>query len=50
VEAIVQCTSIGVAMLIIGRVISGLCIGLTSSLVPIYQSEIAPPKIRGRVV
>ncbi|KAK9359307.1 general substrate transporter [Lipomyces starkeyi] len=50
VGAIVQCTSIGVAMLIVGRVISGLCIGLTSSLVPIYQCEIAPPKIRGRVV
>ncbi|KAK9343557.1 hypothetical protein V1522DRAFT_438086 [Lipomyces starkeyi] len=29
---------------------AGLCIGLTSSLVPIYQSEIAPRKIRGRIV
>ncbi|KAK9312486.1 hypothetical protein V1524DRAFT_479184 [Lipomyces starkeyi] len=29
---------------------TGLCIGLTSSLVPIYQSEIAPRKIRGRIV
>lgn len=37
-------------MLVIGRVVSGLCVGLTSSVVPIYQSEIAPRKIRGRVV
>ncbi|KAK9350342.1 general substrate transporter [Lipomyces doorenjongii] len=37
-------------MLIAGRTIAGLCVGLTSALVPIYQSEIAPRKIRGRIV
>lgn len=37
-------------MLVIGRIISGLCIGLTSSVIPIYQSEIAPPAIRGRII
>ncbi|KAK9236971.1 general substrate transporter [Lipomyces kononenkoae] len=46
----VQASSTSVGMLIGGRIISGLCIGITSSLVPIYQSEIAPRKIRGRVV
>ncbi|KAK9428329.1 general substrate transporter [Lipomyces doorenjongii] len=45
-----QAASTGVPMLIIGRIISGVCIGLTSALVPIYQSEIAPRKIRGRAV
>ncbi|KAK9461429.1 general substrate transporter [Lipomyces oligophaga] len=45
-----QASSNGVPLLIVGRVISGLCIGITSALVPIYQSEIAPRKIRGRVV
>ncbi|KAK9384134.1 general substrate transporter, partial [Lipomyces mesembrius] len=50
IGAIVQSTSNGVAMLISGRLISGLCIGITSSLVPIYLSEIAPRKIRGRLV
>ncbi|KAK9251265.1 hypothetical protein V1507DRAFT_465075 [Lipomyces tetrasporus] len=45
-----QSSSTGVPMLIIGRIVSGLCIGLTSSLVPIYQCEIAGRKIRGRVV
>ncbi|KAK4112932.1 MFS sugar transporter-like protein [Canariomyces notabilis] len=39
-----------IPMLCIGRVICGLCVGIASSVVPIYQSEIAPKEIRGRVV
>ncbi|KAK9448218.1 general substrate transporter [Limtongia smithiae] len=50
IGSIIQASSNGVPMLICGRVISGLCVGLTSSVVPIYQSEIAPRKFRGRVV
>ncbi|KAK9311671.1 general substrate transporter [Lipomyces starkeyi] len=50
IGAALQSASNGVGMLISGRAISGICIGLTSSLVPIYQSEIAPRNIRGRVV
>ncbi|KAJ4303900.1 high affinity glucose transporter [Collariella sp. IMI 366227] len=30
--------------------VCGLCIGIASSIVPVYQSEIAPKEIRGRVV
>ncbi|KAK9375206.1 general substrate transporter [Lipomyces chichibuensis] len=45
-----QSASNGVPMLIVGRVIAGLGIGMTSTLVPVYQSEIAPRKIRGRIV
>ncbi|KAK9366203.1 general substrate transporter [Lipomyces kononenkoae] len=30
--------------------IGGLCIGLTSAIVPIYQSEIAPRKFRGGII
>lgn len=37
-------------MLIVGRSISGICIGITSAIVPVYQSEIAPKEIRGRIV
>ncbi|KAK9371742.1 general substrate transporter [Lipomyces chichibuensis] len=37
-------------MLVIGRIVAGICIGITSVLVPIYQSEIVPRKIRGRRV
>ncbi|KAK9376450.1 general substrate transporter [Lipomyces chichibuensis] len=46
----VQSASNGVVMLVIGLALAGLCVGLTSSLVPIYQSEIVPRKIRGRIV
>ncbi|KFZ22844.1 hypothetical protein V502_02677, partial [Pseudogymnoascus sp. VKM F-4520 (FW-2644)] len=37
-------------MLVVGRAVSGLCIGIASTVVPVYQSEIAPKEIRGRVV
>ena len=37
-------------MLVVGRIISGLCVGLASAVVPIYQSEITAPHIRGRMV
>lgn len=37
-------------MLVVGRIISGLCVGLASAIVPVYQSEITPPAIRGRLV
>ncbi|KAK9233809.1 major facilitator superfamily domain-containing protein [Lipomyces kononenkoae] len=50
IGTIIQSTSNDVAILIAGRAIAGLCIGLTSALIPIYQSEIAPHKIRGRIV
>ncbi|KAK9241700.1 general substrate transporter [Lipomyces tetrasporus] len=50
IGASLQAASNGVAMLILGRIVSGFCIGVTSALVPIYQAEIAPRKIRGRIV
>ncbi|KAK9482911.1 general substrate transporter [Lipomyces starkeyi] len=50
IGATIQSASNGVAMLIAGRAIAGLCVGLTSALVPIYQTEIAPRKFRGRSV
>ena len=37
-------------MLVVGRVISGMSVGLASAVVPIYQSEITAPAIRGRIV
>jgi len=46
----IQAASQNVGMLIAGRIIAGICVGITSSLVPVYQSEIAPKEIRGRIV
>ncbi len=37
-------------MLVVGRIISGLSVGLASAVVPIYQAEITAPAIRGRMV
>ncbi|QSO49988.1 sugar porter family MFS transporter [Alicyclobacillus mengziensis] len=40
----------GVAALVIGRFLGGIGIGLASLLSPLYIAEIAPPRIRGRLV
>ncbi|KAK4100582.1 MFS sugar transporter-like protein [Parathielavia hyrcaniae] len=48
--SILMAAAQNIAMLCVGRVICGLCVGIASSIVPVYQSEIAPKEIRGRVV
>ncbi|KAI9255523.1 general substrate transporter [Sporodiniella umbellata] len=48
--SILQAASNGVPMLCVGRVLNGLSVGVTSMVVPLYQSEIAPKNIRGRIV
>ncbi|CEG65537.1 hypothetical protein RMATCC62417_02306 [Rhizopus microsporus] len=50
IGSILQAASNGVAMLCAGRVINGLSVGITSMVVPLYQSEISPKEIRGRIV
>ena len=50
VGAILQAASNGVPLLCVGRVVGGFAIGICSAIVPVYQSEIAPKEIRGRVV
>ncbi|KAI1387353.1 general substrate transporter [Hypoxylon trugodes] len=46
----IQCAAQNIGMLCTGRVIAGLCVGIASSIVPVYLSEVAPKEIRGRVV
>ncbi|KAF9280588.1 hypothetical protein BGZ68_007133 [Mortierella alpina] len=50
VGSIIQCASVNVGMLIVGRIVNGVAVGLASMIVPVYQSEIAPKNIRGRIV
>jgi sugar porter (SP) family MFS transporter len=50
IGSILQTAANGVALLCVGRVIAGICVGICSSIVPVYQAEIAPKEIRGRVV
>jgi len=37
-------------MLVVGRVIGGIAVGLESATVPMYQAEITAPAIRGRII
>jgi MFS family permease len=37
-------------MLVAGRFINGLSVGILSAQVPVYITEIAPPSKRGRLV
>ncbi|KAJ1945958.1 hypothetical protein FBU59_002161 [Linderina macrospora] len=48
--AVIQCASQNRGMLITGRFIAGLGVGTLSMVVPVYQSEVAPASIRGRLV
>jgi len=45
--AILCAAAVSIAMLVIGRVIVGLGIGLACTTVPVYISEVAPPEARG---
>jgi sugar porter (SP) family MFS transporter len=40
----------GVAMMVVGRIICGFGLAVVSTSVPLYQSEVAPAKHRGRYV
>ena len=50
IGSIIQLSAQNVAHLIAGRVINGLCVGITSSQVCVYLAELAPGRIRGRIV
>lgn len=44
------CASQNIGMLIAGRIINGLCVGIESAQVPVYIAEISPPSKRGRFI
>lgn len=50
IGSIIVCASQNIGMLIVGRFINGLAVGICSAQVPVYVSELAPPSKRGRVV
>ncbi|CAG8476500.1 15646_t:CDS:10 [Rhizophagus irregularis] len=49
VGGILQASSTTFAQMYTGRVIAGLAVGELSMIVPLYQSEISPKEIRGRL-
>ena len=44
-----QAFTSGLGSMIVGRTISGLGVGMLSTIVPVYQSEISPPHNRGKL-
>ncbi|MCJ1236577.1 hypothetical protein MMC14_004558 [Varicellaria rhodocarpa] len=46
----VQVACNGFEMLIAGRIINGICVGITSSQVPVYLAEIAKKEKRGSII
>lgn len=50
IGSILVCASQNIGMLIVGRFINGLSVGICSAQVPVYVSELAMPSKRGRVV
>ncbi|KAL2133848.1 hypothetical protein VTI74DRAFT_1571 [Chaetomium olivicolor] len=50
VGAILQIVAWHLPQMIIGRVINGFGMGLTSSTCPVYQAECSPPSVRGKLV
>ncbi|KAF8965884.1 hypothetical protein BDZ97DRAFT_1658260 [Flammula alnicola] len=47
IGGVFQTFAVGFRTMVLGRFISGLGVGLLSTIVPIYQSEISPPNHRG---
>ena len=48
--AIIQAITPGVEILVLGRLITGFGIGFASVIAPLYAAEMAPQRIRGRIV
>lgn len=44
-----QTFATGMPMMLLGRVIAGIGVGMLSTIVPVYQSEISPPHNRGKL-
>jgi len=44
-----MCDAAHIAMLVIGRILLGVCVGLITGTAPVYASEIAKAEERGRI-
>lgn len=50
IGAVLQVTAWHLPQMIIGRIINGFGMGLTSSTCPVYQAECSKPRVRGKLV
>lgn len=44
-----QASANGMPMMMLGRIVAGFGVGMLSTIVPVYQSEISPPHNRGKL-
>lgn len=44
-----QTVTTGIPMMLVGRITAGFGVGMLSTIVPVYQSEISPPHNRGKL-
>ncbi|KAK9387133.1 hypothetical protein V1515DRAFT_586582 [Lipomyces mesembrius] len=49
IGGIIQASSVKIGMLIAGRIIGGFAVGVMNMVIPVYNSEIAPPGKRGLI-
>ncbi|EPE08408.1 general substrate transporter [Ophiostoma piceae UAMH 11346] len=49
-SAILQAASVHIVMLLVGRFFNGIGTAMMCVIVPLYQSEVSPPSVRGRLV
>lgn len=45
----IMCGAVHIGMLVVGRILLGVCVGLVTSTAPVYASEIATAEERGRI-
>lgn len=50
VGSVIQTAAVDYAMLVVGRLIAGVALGMLSMVAPLYMSEISPPEIRGTLL
>ncbi|AOA61207.1 Plasma membrane low glucose sensor [Komagataella phaffii CBS 7435] len=50
IGTIIQTVAYNIAMIAMGRFISGLAVGIISAVVPLYQAEASPKNIRGSII
>lgn len=50
IAGVIQAASVHIAMFLVGRFLMGVGVGMVNVITPLYQSEISPAHLRGRMV
>lgn len=50
IAGVIQAASVRIAMFLVGRFLMGVGVGMVNVITPLYQSEISPAHLRGRMV